>query len=334
MKEIIFLTKGKEAPSFRHRLTTLIHALESKNFPCRTISIENSNYIWRIWKHRHHLRSAPAIICHKLLLPEVEVRILKLLNDNLFLDVDDAIYLKEPKWVGHKRPQSKTRESKFKNIASTCQYTIAGNHHLKKKVESIGGKAIILPTGTEKNTYKKTKTHSTTLCRITWIGLPTNLRYLEMIHNALALLSEKYPHLRVRIICSEFPKWKDITIEKIFWSKAIEHQALAEADIGIMPLDNNEYSIGKCAFKLLQYMAAGLPCVASPVGTNKDVIKNGETGFLANTEKEWVDMLSLLIEDAEMRKTMGEKGRQISNSEYNQEDIARRYADFIIEHSQ
>lgn len=334
MKRIVFLTKGEDAPSFRYRLKPLIKHLESKGYQCHIVLVTSSYYVWRILQHSSILKSASAIICHKLLLPKVEVYLLHRLNKDLFLDIDDAIYLKEPKWVGHQRPQSKTRQAKFKNIASTCLYNITGNQHLKEKVESVGGKAIILPTGTEANTYTNTKEKDPDICRIVWIGLPTNLRYLEMIHNVFIALHNKYPNLRLRIICNEFPKWTDIKIEKIFWSKAIEHQALAEADIGIMPLDDNEYSIGKCAFKLLQYMAAGLPCVASPVGANREVIKNKETGFLANTEEEWIDALSLLIENPSTRKTMGDKGRDVSLSDYSQENIANLYADFIIEKTQ
>jgi glycosyltransferase involved in cell wall biosynthesis len=333
MKKIVFLTKGEDAPSFRYRLKPLIESLESKGHKCHIVLVDSSNYIWRIWQHYKLLKSASAIICHKLLLPRVEVNLLNYLNNHLFLDVDDAIFLKEPKWVGHKRPRSKIRESKFKYIASTCKFNITGNQHLKNKIESLGGKAIILPTGTEANTYTNMEDKGSSLCRIVWIGLPTNLRYLEMIHSVFKTLQEKYPTLRLRIICSKFPDWEDVTMEKIFWSKYIEYQTLAESDIGIMPLDDSEYSKGKCAFKLLQYMAAGLPCVASPVGANKEVIDNGETGFLANTEKEWIDTLSLLIENKEMRKTMGNKGREVSATEYNQENIARRYADFIIKNS-
>ncbi len=98
-----------------------------------------------------------------------------------------------------------------------------------------------------------------------------------------------------------------------------------------MPLDDSDYSKGKCAFKLLQYMAAGLPCVASPVGANIEVVHDNESGFLASSEQEWIEKLSILIEDQQKRQSMGEKGKAISLSEYNQEDIANRYADFIIE---
>lgn len=331
MKSVIFLTKGKEAPSFRHRLQPLINSLESKNVKCNILIVDNSNYVWRIWKHRSHIKNASAIICHKLLIPKIEVSVLSYLNNNILLDLDDAIYLKEPKWVGHERPRSLSREGKFHKIVRNCKHIITGNQHLKAHVESLGGKATIFPTAVEPNPKEIGDSMPSIACRIVWIGLPTNLRYLEMIRTVFTTLASKYPNIRLRIICSKFPDWQDIKIEKVFWSKAIEQQALAEADIGIMPLDENEYSKGKCAFKLLQYMSSELPCVASPIGANNDAVKPKVTGFLPSTEQEWINSLSYLIENPKERKKMGKKGKEIALSEYNQEIIARQYADFVID---
>lgn len=331
MKKIVVVTKGKAAPSFRYRLAPLISALERKGHECHIETFDSTTYFWRIWKHRDLYKNASCVILHKLLLPKIETLLVCHLNKSVILDIDDAIYLKEPKWVGHIRPISRTRESKFQYLVSKCQLIVTGNQELEKKVKSFTDKTKILPTGIDTNKHLKATNENAHTCNIVWIGLPSNLRYLETLHSTFTTLSKKHPHFVLRIICSQFPDWQDVKLEKIEWSTEIEKQTLIDSDIGIMPLDNSEYSKGKCAFKLLQYMSARLPCVASPVGANREIVKNGVNGYLASTEEEWLEKLSALIENPALRKEMGEEGEKISLDQYNQSNIANKYAELIIE---
>ncbi len=96
-----------------------------------------------------------------------------------------------------------------------------------------------------------------------------------MIRPALARLASRHPALKMRVICSRFPDWPEVNIERVAWSSATEAQSLAAAHIGVMPLTDDAWARGKCAFKLLQYMAAALPCVASPVGANTEAVIDG-----------------------------------------------------------
>jgi O-antigen ligase len=331
-KSIVFITKGRQAPSFRHRLTPLISILESTGYLCRIETFDKSNYVWRIWKNKDIYQHADILVLHKPLLPTFETSLLCSLNKNLVLDIDDAIHLKEPKWVGHFRPISKSREAKFEHMIKKCKLTITGNNALESKVKLFTNNVRVLPTGIDRNTcIRKTNTKNSQICRVVWIGLPSNMRYLEMLHSRFALLTKNYPNFVLRIICSRFPDWQDVRLEKTEWSEDTEKQALVDSDIGIMPLDDSEYSKGKCAFKLLQYMSAGLPCIASPVGANCDVVTDGVNGFLVEDEDQWLEKLSLLIENPEMRKSMGEKGLDISVNDYQQKDIAEKYAQLITE---
>ena len=96
-----------------------------------------------------------------------------------------------------------------------------------------------------------------------------------------------------------------------------EAEWLGSIDIGIMPLEDDDWSRGKCAFKLLQYMAAGVPTVSSPVGMNAEVIVDGVNGLLAETESEWSEKLLALAEDADLRKKLGASGRRTVEEEYS-----------------
>ena len=129
-----------------------------------------------------------------------------------------------------------------------------------------------------------------------------------MVRPALARLTARHPGLKVRVICSAFPAWPEINVERIAWSEASEADALAAAHIGIMPLTDDEWSRGKCAFKLLQYMAASLPCVASPIGANTEAVIDGVNGFHAATVRDWESRLEELIVSPELRARFGAGG--------------------------
>ena len=149
-----------------------------------------------------------------------------------------------------------------------------------------------------------------------------------MIRPALARLTGRHPALKMRIICSRFPDWPEINVEKIAWSSATEAESLAAAHIGVMPLTDDEWSRGKCAFKLLQYMAAALPCVASPIGANTEAVIDGVNGFHARSDEEWVtnyrDFLLVVRDDNGTTKAHVE-------SRYSMSVYRTRYLDLLAE---
>ena len=146
-----------------------------------------------------------------------------------------------------------------------------------------------------------------------------------MLRPALARLAARHPALRLRVICSEFPDWPEVRIEQVQWSPAAEIAALAGAHIGVMPLTDDEWARGKCAFKLLQYMAASLPCVASPVGANAEAVIEGRTGYHARDASEWEYALERLIGSAELRARLGAAGRAHLDSRYGLQSYQTRY---------
>jgi glycosyltransferase involved in cell wall biosynthesis len=142
-------------------------------------------------------------------------------------------------------------------------------------------------------------------------------RLASMVKSALERLAVRHPGLRLRVVSSAFPEWPNVPIERISWSPETEVEALATADIGIMPLTDDDWSRGKCAFKLLQYMAASLPCIASPVGANHQAIVDGKTGFLVASTNDWEAALDKLISDPIMARAFGNAGRKHLDTKYS-----------------
>jgi len=139
----------------------------------------------------------------------------------------------------------------------------------------------------------------------------------------------RHPALKLRVICSRFPDWSEVNVERIAWSAATEAESLAAAHIGVMPLTDDEWARGKCAFKLLQYMAAALPCVASPVGANTEAVIEGVNGFHARTTEEWERHLESLIRSPELRARLGAGGREHVESRYALRTYQARYLELL-----
>ncbi|RPA68471.1 glycosyltransferase [Cyclobacteriaceae bacterium YHN15] len=192
-----------------------------------------------------------------------------------------------------------------------------------------------------------------------WIGSPSTLKYLRSQKSILEKLGQEIPFTLLVVNGSEdkgkrekvkgqesvklgvesdelgvkSKKKLGMQLKHIVWTEEGEVEAIREMDIGIMPLPDDQWERGKCAYKLIQYMACGLPVVASPVGMNKEVVSHGENGFLAGTEEEWIDALKTLILDAELRKRMGEKGLELVKERFTVErnfEVMRREVERML----
>ena len=123
--------------------------------------------------------------------------------------------------------------------------------------------------------------------------------------------------MRLRVICDRFPESFPLPVVQVAWKENTEARELAAGDIGVSWLPDDLWSRGKCGLKVLQYHAAGLPVVANPVGSHREMVKDGETGILATTPAEWVDAIARLAADARLRQQMGSMARQQVEADYS-----------------
>ncbi|GAB1445792.1 hypothetical protein MASR2M41_15170 [Flammeovirgaceae bacterium] len=152
---------------------------------------------------------------------------------------------------------------------------------------------------------------------IGWTGSHSTVKYLEIVYPILFTLSHKYKNVEFIIIANAKPTIQLERLQFIEWSLLTEIEDLTKIDIGIMPLSDDEWSKGKCGFKLLQYMALGIPCIGSRVGANIEIVNNGVNGFLCSTEEEWLTTLEKLILDEGLRSTVGGAGRSTVVNRYS-----------------
>jgi glycosyltransferase involved in cell wall biosynthesis len=262
-------------------------------------------------------------------LSSIEARLFASFSRHRIFDVDDAIYVRKPRRLGDAPDESPWRKQKF---AATCRWVdmvVAGNDVLAGVARVSARDIAVLPTSIDTACYRPTSAGPDDPPTIAWIGSPENLIYLEMIRPALARLAKRHPALRLRVICSQFPDWSDVAVQRVLWSSATEAESLAGAHIGVMPLTDDAWSRGKCAFKLLQYMAAALPCVASPVGANTEAVMDGLNGFHATSLQEWELSLEKLIASPGLRAQFGAQGRARVEQRYSLRAYRANYLNLL-----
>jgi glycosyltransferase involved in cell wall biosynthesis len=199
-------------------------------------------------------------------------------------------------------------------LMAGAKLVIVGNRYLAARAVAAGAHRVeIVPTVIDLARYSPRQGGATP--RIVWIGSPSTAQYLLELAEPLRLLAKQAP-FTLRVIGAGDIKLMGVDVEPVLWEEGTEAARIAECDVGIMPLRNSPWEQGKCAYKLIQYMAAGLPTVSSPIGANLEVVVNGETGVFADSPDAWIIQLELLLRDAAMRKRMGAAGRARVESVY------------------
>lgn len=241
-------------------------------------------------------------------LPSYAERLISKLGKGYVVDFDDAVFHNYDKhkvslirnWMG----------SKIDEVMRHSRLVWVGNPYLEDRAKKAGAiKIEYLPTVITAHNYLKKKAHfpQPNILTIGWIGSPTTLKYLKALVPMLEILNKLYP---IELLVVNGTKGIEFSgkMRHLQWTEENEVAAIHQMDIGIMPLPDDHWERGKCAYKLIQYMGCGLPVVASPVGMNSQIVRHGENGYLATTEQEWIESLSELIQHPEKRQAMGASG--------------------------
>lgn len=228
----------------------------------------------------------------------VERAVCLLLPPRRFHDFDDAIWL---------RYAAKPLRQKFRPLLSSATGLTVGNANLAGELKPIQPRICQVPTSLSWEKYQHASPRLQG-SRLVWIGSPSTLFFLEDLLPVLRKLRERHA-FTLRIIGAQ-PSWKELDLECMAWSEAEEVHLLEACQVGIMPLRDDAWSRGKCGLKLLQYLATGLPAVASPVGVNRAILDASGGGLAAENAEQWIEALGRLLSSEILRKTCGERGRE------------------------
>jgi glycosyltransferase involved in cell wall biosynthesis len=273
------------------------------------------------WKERLVLyRQLPFfnVVCiQRRLLSPLEFYWIRKKSSKVLFDLDDAIMYRSS---SSPRPHSLSRWLKFKGMVKGSDVVTVGNQFLKNEVLRVDSKkkVFVIPTCIDTNLYsQKKKMFNPPEIILGWIGTKGNLKYLKILEPVFETIRQRFPQAKLKIVSNDFYDSSHLFVLNKAWKLEDENEDLISFDIGLMPLNDDLWSRGKCGLKIIQYLSVGVPVVCTPVGINSDIIKDGENGFWARSHQEWVDRLTTLIQNQELRYRMGLKGIETVEREYS-----------------
>ncbi len=227
----------------------------------------------------------------------------------LVFDVNDAIWLAGRATGGHPLGVLKGAARKVRWLAERADRTIAGNEILAEHLAAHSDSVTVVPSLVEPADYALRWHEQGEQVTLGWIGSPTTAAYLRRIVPALERFAARSPRpVRLVVVGGAAPPLSGVRVEERPWSSAAERDVLAEMDVGLMPLDDTPWSRGKCAYKALQYMAAGIPPVVNDVGVSAATV--GGAGCVAADPEQWLEALETLVADPGLRARLGAAGRR------------------------
>ena len=326
---LLIISNNPNRASFRQRIGIYVNMLSENGINCRVAKLPEGTFgRLKLFRQASQL---DGVFLHKKGLNFIDAFFLRHYSRKIIYDFDDAIMYspRSPNTDSHShfRP--------FRRTALIADMIIAGNAYLAEHALKFNENVKILPTGLDTKVYGiKGVSRESGKIRLVWIGSKSTLRYLSEIKPALEEVGKIFSNVTLRIICDAFFDLQHMHVEKCPWAEETEAMDLATSDIGLAPLPDNRFTKGKCGFKILQYAAAGLPTVASPVGINAEYVRDNVTGFLATDPSQWIENLRKLIENPELRRKAGKRaGSEVKDLDVNiiGKKLTRNICDFFVE---
>lgn len=280
------------------------------------------------------LRAADVLWVEKELWPWVPAWLERLLlaRRPWIMDIDDAIF---HLYDQHRLPLVRVLWGrKIDALMRAAHMVTCGNEYLSQRARQAGARRVeILPTVVDLARYRPaeptTATPEPRPVAIAWIGSPSTAHYLQALAEPLARLSSS--HSVVLHVIGAHIRLPGVQVVHVPWAESSEVAAIAACDIGVMPLVDSPWERGKCGYKLIQYMACGLPVVGSPVGVNREIVTDDLTGYLATTPIQWEEALRRLVIDSTLRARMGAAGRQRVEARYSLQSCAPTVANWLLQ---
>ncbi len=327
--KILFLSSGKSVPSSRFRIQPFVKQFNNHGHTCaiahsfpekyehyKWIGFRLSQYLKRGTRAWHWLaayfREFDIIYVEREIFDtdqiDMEIKF-RSICQRMVLDIDDAVFLRYPK--------------KFDKLLPMADLVVCGNRFIQDYVRPTNKSSICIPTCIDLDNYTSTVSHSTTTHPVVgWMGTSGNLNNLQVAATALRTVAKEIP-FTLQIVVPDIATLQRLDLQGVSidhrkWTAETEIDLLMKMSVGLMPLlqqDNwNQY---KCGAKLLQYLAVGVPGIATPVGINADILDRNLSGILATTTDQWTVALRELLNQPATRQQMGEHGRALVCESYS-----------------
>lgn len=335
MLRVIAYTGGHNAPARVPRVQQYIPYLKERDIDMTESPSRAGLYppedrfvrraVWGLWNLAEHLSTVGESYRYDVTLLQREmlstfVTFEPFTKRPRILDVDDAI------WVHH-------RGGFARRLACACDHVICGNSFLAENFSRWNSSVSVLPTAVDTRRFVPAPSgHRVGHPVIGWQGLSSGLGYLYEIEAPLRDVLRNHPGSVLRVFSDKPPQFSSLPasqVEYVPYAREHEVEDIQGMTVGIMPIDDSEWARGKCSFKMIRYMSCGIPVVVSQFGMNAEVLQKGEVGFGAINRQGWVDALSELLANPELRARMGRAGRLAAEQHYSVEVLAPRLAQIL-----
>ena len=318
---LLFVSKGEDAASTRYRALQFFPLWRAAGFdPAHVTASGGPGASLDMLRQA---RRADVVIVLRKTFPAALLWLLRRAARRLVFDFDDAIFCNSD------GTPSRTRMARFAAMARSCDHLLAGNAFLAGRAAAFNPAVTPVPTCVDAARYRVEADKPADTLDLVWIGSHSTRKYLAEAMPWLAQAAQAVPNLRLKIVADFDLPGCGVATLPVAWRAESEAHELASSHIGIAPMRDDDWSRGKCALKVLQCMAAGLPVVSSKAGANAEVIEDGVHGFLAATPEEWTQRIAQLAADAGLRRRMGEAGRLRVAADYSVEPVFGRLRSVI-----
>lgn len=318
---VLFVIQGREVDMSRRRVLQYLPAFEAAGIAC-TVEEKPKSFFRRLASYRR-FGGFDAVLVQRYRYQPWDLAVARRAAHRIVYDFDDAVMV--PNSLSAKRT-SVSRERRFRRMVQASDCVFAGNAFLAEKARAHCPWVEVVPTSLDRDLYavRPWPEADPEVITLGWIGAPTSLHYMEALRDVWDRVYDANPNVRLKIVSRRFFDCARMPVVKKPWTLDEEVADLQSFDIGLMPLTFDTWSEGKCALKILQCHAVGVPVVATPVGMNREVVVDDETGYGAADGDAWVDRISALVKDRAGRIRMGAEGRRRLEARYSLQAVAPR----------
>ncbi len=327
--KLVVLCDDAHGPVVRHRFRAAETALTAAGFDDVRYAEIPKRLVARLALFRT-LRDADVVVLSRKLFTWAEFRAARNSVERLIYDIDDAVMFRDP-FRGE--PVSHVRRRRFRHTVRTADLVTAGNPYLLELAaeDAPDTRRALAPTPVDTDRFSPGSAKHAGF-RVGWIGSRSTRGYLSLVGDALRRVCESRPGTVIAVMADAAPsQLAGLPVEFTPWSEAGEVAFLQSLDAGLMPLSDDPFSRGKCGFKLLQYMACGVPAVASPVGVNVEICDDGRTGHLAATPSDWESALVRIAESPATAREMAGLARTRIEERWSARVLGPAFAAAIAE---
>lgn len=329
-RKALFWTHDPASPSTRCRLLPLANALQDKGWDWEIQTLPSCRLGRRLLERRADLAQADLLILGNIRLGPGEATLLQKMHGNVVLDVDEPLYLRSTEEPVRGPEGFWGHGWRFQRTCGIARGILAGNGEIAAQAGERSNRIQVAPTGVEAQPFAMYTHHRRPADQppvVVWAGGVEDLCHLDRLRAPWRRLVDRFPGLRLRVVCPKAPDWPEAWVE--LWPVERREQAIATAEVGIWPLVDTPHCRATCGVPVLRYLAHGVPSIVSPVGALEEIVAHGCWGFLASHGDGWVQHVETLLNRPERRQRMGREGLGHVLRNYDRRALAARSAAWL-----